>query len=162
MTVKLICKALNVNKEIEVDDLFKAIEPAKEIVREAVKQGIKDPRVRIYDEYDSYVAWTIITKKDIVEKIYEPATLTDYELETLKMIINEYKQYGIDNTDYYNTFGTGDKKRRGAVSSLIKKQVIDSNICPNCFNPIYPIHNFKSTCEKYNIEIPNKVIEYLG
>ena len=108
------------------------------------------------------MAWTIITKKDIVEKIYEPATLTDYELETLKLIIKEYDESGIENTDYYNTFGYGDKKRRGAVSSLIKKQVIDSNICPNCFNPIYPIHNFKSTCEKYNIVIPNKVIEYLG
>lgn len=162
MKVRLVCKALDVKKEIEVKDLFEAIDPAKELVREAINKGIKDPRVRIYDEIDYYVAWTIITKKDIVEKIYEPATLTDYELETLKLIIKEYDESGIENTDYYNTFGYGDKKRRGAVSSLIKKQVIDSNICPNCFNPIYPIHNFKSTCEKYNIVIPNKVIEYLG
>lgn len=162
MKVRLVCKALDVKKEIEVKDLFEAIEPAKELVKEALSKGIKDPRVRIYDEIDYYVAWTIITKKDIVEKIYEPATLTDYELETLKLIIKEYAESGIDNTDYYNTFGYGDKKRRGAVSSLIKKQIVDSNICPNCFNPIYPIHNFKSTCEKYNIEIPSEVIEYLG
>lgn len=161
MKARLICKALDLKKEIEVDDLFKTIEPAKEIVREAINKGIKEPRVRIYIEYDN-VAWTVITKKDIVEKIYQPATLTDYELETLKLIIDEYKAGGIDNTDYYNTFGYGDRKRRGAVSSLIKKQVVDSNICPDCFNPIYPIHNFKSTCEKYNIEIPNNVIEYLG
>ena len=160
MKVKLVCKALNVNKEIEINDLFDSINPAKEIVKEAVNQGIKDPKVRIYGEYDS-VAWTVITKKDIVEKIYQPATLTDYELETLKLIILEYKTYGVDNTDYYNTFSYGDKKRRGAISSLIKKQVIDCNICPDCFNPIFPIHNFKSTCEKYNLEIPNNVLSYL-
>ena len=160
MTIKLVCKALNLKKEIEVKDLFDAINPAKEIVKEALAKGINDPRVRIVDCYYNET-WATITKKDIKEKIYAPATLTDYELETLTLIVDSYKNNDVENTDYYNTFGYGDQKRRGAISSLIKKQVIDSNIDPNSFNPIFPIHNFKSTCEKYNLEIPNNVLSYL-
>ena len=159
MKVKLVCKALNATKEIEVQDLFDSIDLAKEMVKEALTKGIKEPRVRICTPYDN-VAWSVITKKDIVEKVYQEATLTDYELETLKEIVRSYKESGIENTDYYNTFGYGDRKRRGAVSSLIKKQVIDSNICPDCFNPIFPIHNFISTCKKYGLEIPSEVYNY--
>ena len=155
--VKLVCKSLNLVKIVEVNDLNDSIAFAKDILKSAIDKGIKDPKVRIYDEWGDgkfeSVAWTIITKKDIVEKFYETATLTDYELETLKMIINSYKEYGVENSDYYNIFNKGDRKRRGAVSSLIKKQVIDWCNCPNCFNPIYPVHNFKSTCEKYELDI---------
>ena len=159
MKVKLVCKTLNVKKEIEVEDLFDSINYAKEIVKEAVNQEVQNPKVRIYTEYDD-VAWAIITKKDIVEKIYQEATLTEYELDTLKEIVKSYAESGIENTDYYNTFGYNDRKRRGALSSLIKKQVVDCNICPDCFNPIYPIHNFLSTCKKYNIEVPSEVYDY--
>lgn len=159
MKVKLVCKTLNIKKEIEVEDLFDSINYAKKIVKEAVNQGVQNPKVRIYTEYDD-VAWTIITKKDIVEKIYQEATLTEYELDTLKEIVKSYAEDGIENTDYYNTFGYNDRKRRGALSSLIKKQVVDCNICPDCFNPIYPIHNFLSTCKKYNIEVPSEVYDY--
>ena len=166
--IKLVCRATKTTKEIEVEDLFDSINPAKEMVRDAVEKGIKDPKVYIYVEfshnayqtfYDS-VAWSVITKKDIVEKIYQSAELTDYELETLKMLVNSYEEVGIENSDYWNVFGYGDRKRRGAISSLIKKQVIDSNICPDCFNPIFPVHNFISTCKKYGIGYPEEVKDY--
>lgn len=152
MKVLLKCKALGIKKEFVVKDLFDSIPIAKEYVKEAINKGIKEPRVSIYIPYDN-VAWAIITKKDVREKVFQSATLTEFEVETLKKIVSSYKECGIENSDYYNVFGFEDKKTKGALGSLTRKGVVDRNNCPNCFNPIYPSHNFISTCEKYNIEI---------
>lgn len=154
MKITLKCKALEIKKEVEVEDLFDSIPVAKEIVKEALSKGIKEPRVGIYTSYDS-VAWAVITKKDVKEKVYEAATLTEFELETLQKIVASYKEDGVENSDYYNIFGLEDKKTKGALGSLTRKGVVDRNNCPGCFNPIYPIHNFESTCEKYHIDISN-------
>lgn len=154
MKITLKCKALEIKKEIEVKDLFDSIPFAKELVKEALNKGVKDPRVSIYTPYDS-VAWAVITKKDVKEKVYQSAELTDFELETLQKIVTSYKESGVENSDYYNIFGFEDKQTKGALGSLTRKGVVDRNNCPDCFNPIFPAHNFKSTCEKYHIDINN-------
>lgn len=151
MKITLKCKALEIKKEVELDDLFDSIPIAKELVKEALNKGIKEPKVNIYSPYNR-VAWTVITKKDVKEKIIQPATLTEFELKTLKKIIESYRESGIENSDYYNVFGFEDKQTRGALGSLQRKGVIDRNNCPDCFNPIYPAHNFNLTCEKYDID----------
>ena len=158
MKVILKCKALEIKKEIELENLFDSIPVAKELVKEALSKGIKEPRVSIYTPYDN-VAWTIITKKDVKEKVYQVATLTEFELEVLQKIVNSYRESGVENSDYYNVFGCEDKQTRGALGSLQRKGVIDKNNCPNCFNPIYPAHNFNSTCEKYHIEIKDITLD---
>lgn len=159
MKLRLVLKATNEIKEIEVEDMFDSIDIAKDMVREALKNGVKNPKVRIMTYYGSRATdvWTIITKTDVREKIYQAATLTDFELDTLKKIVKNYIESGVDNTDYYNTFGFNDKSRKGAVASLIRKQVVIVNRDPGCFNPIFPDINLKSTCEKYGIEVPTNI-----
>lgn len=135
---------------------------AKYLIKKELSNGEKNPEVSIHeaivDNNNKYIgytmpAWTIITKKDVAEKITNAQELTEYELETLKEIVKSYITSGVENTDYYNVFGFDDRKRRGALGSLTRKQVVNRNNCPECFNSIYPSHTFKATCEKYNIDI---------
>lgn len=157
--LKLTSKDVKMLERIEVKDLFESIEPAKEMVRKALKLGVKNPKVKIVLERYNEV-WSIISKIDIEEKIVKAQNLTEREQETLKKILEDYKKSGIENCNYGNVFGD-DNKNKSVVGSLVRKHIIYINQCPGCFNPMFPSYNMIPTCEKYNIEICNEVKEYL-
>ncbi len=145
---------------LENTNFNEALEYAKELIKE-----VNTRKVKIYNVMKDtimYPATIIITNKDIQPKKTEAQNLTNYELIILKQLIDEYIRIGVENCDYYNVYEINDKKIKGALGSLTRKQVIYKNNCPDCFNPIFPYNTFKATCEKYNIDINNKeILKYI-
>lgn len=160
---KYILKIGNVEKTVEVADFWAALEAGKEEVRSAVKSGAKDPKVYVFSTYcDGKIkvvpADAIMSKKDIAEKKIMEVSLTKLELSVLTAITESYKKTSVDDTDYYNVFGSDNpnaKAIRGALASLTHKQVINRNDCPDCFNPIFPDINFSATAKKYGLHDPH-------
>ena len=80
--------------------------------------------------------------------------LIDYEIETLKLLFKDYETVGVENSDYYNVYGrTDSRRRRGAISSLTKKGIINHVKAPKYFNPIFPGINIEVVLNKYEEEL---------
>lgn len=91
--------------------------------------------------------------------------LTDLEKKLLVKIIKDYGNNGIENTEFYNTFGINaakNKEVRGAFSSLKKKKVINHYNDPGCFNPIFPTETLVQTCIDNGIEINDNAMKEIN
>ena len=161
MKIDIVCKQTNQKTAFD-GDLNNSVPIAKEMLRKALALGHKDPKVRIYGPYSS-VPWLVVSKKDVAEPMRVSQKLTQMELAVLKRIVAMYESSGVDNTAFSTLFDESDdsKKMRGVVASLTRKQVVNRNDCPECFNPIYPSYSFVATCRAYGIAIPKRVEPYL-
>lgn len=91
--------------------------------------------------------------------------LTNLEKELLVKIIEDYGTDGIENTEFYNTFGIDaakNKEIRGAFSSLKRKKIINHYNDPGCFNPIYPTEILVQTCINNNINISENAMKEIN
>ena len=160
--IQILCPQTGANQFMRDISETEAIRIGKQFLSDAIAKGHKNPKAKIIVE--NIGVWLVLSKKDIAPKITEAQTLTEAELALLKRIVDHYGQYGIDNTEF-STIGIetdNPKKMRGVLASLTRKQVINRNDCPDCFNPIYPSNSFKATCEKYGITYCDAVKNYLG
>lgn len=154
---KMICKQTGV--EFESATYEHAATAARVSLRNALKNGIKNPKATIYRDDEPYV---VLHPIDVAEPIRDAQTLTDGELETLKRVLADYEADGVENTEWNNTLNDAEGRRtRGYLGGLMRKQVLRRTDCPNCFNPIYPSNSFVATCEKYGLAISDKVKAYL-
>ena len=86
--------------------------------------------------------------------------ITELEKTMLKAINKDYSRLGIENTEFYNTFGyeaETNKELRGAFASLKRKKIVDHTNDPNCFNPIYPTRKFIEIMHELGEEVDSKV-----
>lgn len=82
--------------------------------------------------------------------------ITDLEKQMIQLIIKDYEKYGVENTEFHNTYGYDaetNKVLRGAFSSLKRKKIISHYNDPGCFNPIYPTQKLVDVCHENGIEI---------
>ena len=150
--------ATNFFRDIPIEETTRV---GRQLLKEAVSKGHRNPKVKIIVE--NIGVWLVLTKKDIAPKITEAQTLTPAEEALLKRVVAHYEAYGVENTDFHNLMDREDNTKaiRGTLSSLTRKQVLNRNDCPDCFNPIYPSNSFKATCEKYGIAYTEKTRAYI-
>ena len=90
--------------------------------------------------------------------------LTELEKFMLKEINEDYHKIGIENTEFYNTFGNDakfNKELRGAFASLEKKGIVKHTNDPGCFNPIYPTRQFIDAMEEMGEQVDDTVIRWV-
>ena len=90
--------------------------------------------------------------------------ITELERFMLERINEDYKEVGIENTEFYNTFGNEaetNKELRGAFTSLKRKKIVSHYNDPNCFNPIYPTKKFIEVLNELGIEVSQEAVSWV-